>query len=183
MIRYVALLRGINVGGRNLIKMDQLNRVFVAAGFKNVRTLIASGNVIFDAPETEPSTLARKIEKKLLKAFGREVVVLVRSVDELKALVKRNPFRKVKTSKDVMLFVAFFFSPPRQKPKLPLVVPKHNLEVLAVLNSAVFMVARRKSNGWFAFPHEFVEKTFGVLSTTRNWSTVQKLASAGDVNG
>jgi uncharacterized protein (DUF1697 family) len=180
LIRYVALLRGINVGGRKLIKMDQLSRVFVSAGFKNVRTLIASGNVSFDAPETETNALAQKIEKRLSKAFGHEVPVTVRTIDELKALVKRNPFKQIKTSQDVMLCVAFLFSPPSQKLKFPLVFPKEKLEVLMVNSGAAFIVARRKSNGWFTFPHEFVEKTFGVRSTTRNWSTVQKLAAAPD---
>ena len=181
MIRYVALLRGINVGGRKLIKMDQLREVFESAGFKNVRTLIASGNVSFDARETDVNKLTRKIEKALLKAFGYEVNVTVRTVDELKALVKRNPFKQVKSSKDVMLCVAFLFSPLSQKPKFPLVYPKEKLEILVVQNGAAFIVARRKANGWFTFPHEFVEKTFGVLSTTRNWTTVQKLGTAPDV--
>jgi len=178
MSSYVALLRGINVGGRKLIKMDHLGRVFVSAGFKNVRTLIASGNVRFDASRADAKTIAAKIEKKLLKEFGHEVPVTVRTVDELKALVKRDPFKQVAKSKDVMMFVSFLFSAPAAKPNLPLVVPKQNLEVLAVHNGAVFIVARRKSTGWFAFPHESVEKTFGVQSTTRNWSTVQKLAAA-----
>jgi uncharacterized protein (DUF1697 family) len=180
MTRYVALLRGINVGGRKVIKMDHLSRVFAAAGFKNVRTLIASGNVSFDAPETESNALAEKMEKRLSKAFGHEVPVTVRTMGELKALVKRNPFKQVKTSKDVMMCVAFLFSPTSQKLKFPLVFPKEMLEVLVVHNGAAFIVARRKSNGWFTFPHEFVEKTFGVRSTVRNWSTVQKLAAAPD---
>ena len=61
MINYVAFLRGINVGGKKLIKMEDLSRVFVSLGFKNVRTFIQSGNVIFDAAETNPNVLAKKI--------------------------------------------------------------------------------------------------------------------------
>ncbi|HKP38832.1 MAG TPA: DUF1697 domain-containing protein [Pyrinomonadaceae bacterium] len=177
MTRYVALLRGINVGGRKLIKMDHLASVFASAGFKNVRTLIASGNVSFDAPEADAKTIAAKIEKKLQKAFGHEVPTTVRTVDELRALVKRNPFKQVEASKDVMVCVAFLFSPPAQELKFPLVFPKENLEILGVYHGAACIVARRKANGWFTFPHEFVEKNFSVLSTTRNWTTVKKLAA------
>ena len=177
-MRYVTLLRGINVGGKKLIKMDALRRVFELAGYQNVRTLIASGNVMFDAPETEPAALAKKIEKQLLKAFGHEVPVGVWTSDELKALVKRNPFRKVDASKDVMLSVTFLLSTPSLKLKPPFVSAKDGLEVLAIHGGAVFVVSRRKSNGMFAFPHEFIEKTFGVRSTTRNWTTVQRLAAA-----
>lgn len=177
MIRYVALLRGINVGGRKLIKMDQLRDVFESAGFKNVRTLIASGNVSFDAREMDVIKLTRKIEKTLLKAFGYEVQVVVRTIDDMRALVKRNPFKKIKGSEDAMLMVTFLLSTPTLRPKLPFTSPKGNLEVVAIHDAAVFVVARRKSNGWFDFPHEVVEKTFGARTTTRNWSTVQKLAA------
>ena len=69
MIKYVALLRGINVGGRKVIKMDALARVFVSLGFKSVKTYIQSGNVIFDGPVTHSDVLVKKIEKKLHKSL------------------------------------------------------------------------------------------------------------------
>jgi uncharacterized protein (DUF1697 family) len=178
MDRYVALLRGINVGGRNLIKMDQLSKVFASSGFKNVRTLIASGNVSFDAPQGEPQALARKIERKLQKKYAREFTVVVRTIEDLKTLVKRNPFKQAKTSKDAMLFVTFLSSTPSEAPKLLSGSEKERLEVVSVRDGVIFMVARRKKNGWFTFPNDYVEKVLGVSATTRNWTTVQKLAAA-----
>ena len=178
-MKYVALLRGINVGGHKLIKMDMLRGLLASAGFRNVRTLIASGNVLFEAPKTRPSTLARRIEKILFAGLGYEVPVIVRTVDDLKALVKKDPFKKVEATKDVMLFVAFLFSEPRQAPKLPLKFFDEHLEVLAIVDGAAFILARRKKTGWFSFPSNFIEKLLGVAATTRNWTTVRKMANDG----
>ncbi len=177
MSRYVALLRGINVGGRNLVKMDDLKLVFEKAGFKNVHTLIVSGNVTFDAPKSDPTKLARKIEKLLLKAFAFEIPVAVLTIEALQAMVKRDPFKGAIASKDVGLYVTFFSSGPSEKPKGPLAAEKEKLEFLEVRDGAAFVIVRRKSDGTFAFPNGFIEKSFGARATTRNWNTVQRLAA------
>ena len=74
LTRYVAFLRGINVGGNNLIKMEELRRALAALRFKNVRTFIASGNVIFESGETKRELLAAQIERKVRKSFGHEAL-------------------------------------------------------------------------------------------------------------
>jgi uncharacterized protein (DUF1697 family) len=180
MTRYVAFLRGINVGGRKMIKMAELARLLSAAGFKNVRTFIASGNVIFDAPQKESKMLAGKIEKTLLKGLGYEVSVVVMTIDKLKAITKRNPFKRVNPSDDVMLFVTLFSSELKPKPKLPLTSAPENLELVSVTDSAAFMVAHRKKTGWFDFPNNFIEKAFGLTATTRNWSTLVKIVAMAE---
>ena len=91
-MRHVALLRGINVGGNNLIKMTALKEAFEDAGFENVATYIASGNVVFDA-QGPPSALEPKIEKALSKTFGYEARVLVRSQRQLGAVLNAAPKR------------------------------------------------------------------------------------------
>jgi uncharacterized protein (DUF1697 family) len=89
--RYVALLRGINVGGGNLIKMAALKASFEALGFREVATYIASGNVLFTAPRSEVSTLAGRIEKALSAEYGYQAMVVVRSRRQLQAIVTRAP--------------------------------------------------------------------------------------------
>ena len=178
MVTYVALLRGINVGGRKLIKMDELIRVFARSGFKNVRTFIQSGNGIFEAAETDTDALAKKIEKKILKSLGHEVTVVLRTIDELNTIVKRNPFKKIKPSADVMMCVAFLATKPKSKPKLPLLSTTENLEVFDIRDCAAFILCRRKKTGWFGFPNNFIEKQLGVSATTRNWTTVNKILTA-----
>lgn len=180
MKQYVAFLRGVNVGGKKPLKMKQLAEVLSAAGFRNVRTFIASGNVIFEAPTKDPARIARKMEKHLLDALGYEITVIVRNVDDLRAIIKRNPFKKPKPSADEMLFVTFLSSPPPVKPRLPLRSKTENMEVIALTDSAAFIVARRKKTGWFGFPHTFAEKEFKVATTTRNWTTVVKIVAAAE---
>ena len=177
---YVAFLRGVNVGGKKPIRMKQLAAVLTAAGFQNVRTFIASGNVIFEAAAKYPQRIARKMEKALLNALGYEITVIIRNLDELRAIIKRNPFKKPKPSADEMLFVTFLASPAPVKPTLPLRSKTENMEVIALTDGAAFIVARRKKTGWFGFPHTFAEKELTVPTTTRNWTTVVKIVAVAE---
>jgi uncharacterized protein (DUF1697 family) len=176
MIRYVAFLRAINVAGQNLIKMDELRRIFTSMGLHNVRTYIQSGNVIFDHPSTNPDGLQKKIEKTLRGVLGYEVKVILRPLTEIEAIVARNPFRKIKPGADVVgLFVVFLSDDPKTRPRLPLVSTTENVEVFELKDRAAFIVCRRKKNGLFGFPNKFVEKELGVAGTTRNITTVRKI--------
>ena len=175
MTKYVAFLRGINVGGKRLIKMEDLRRVVESLGLKNVRSFIASGNVLFETSLTDRDALTRKIEKKLLTAFGHDVPVVLQTIDELKELLRVGPFRKVKSGPGVMLCVTLLCAEPKAGPKLPLQSAIENLEVLAIKNRAAFILCRRKKNGMFSFPNNFFEKEFGVAATTRQWNTIKRI--------
>ena len=177
---YIALLRGINVGGHKLIKMSELARIFTDAGLKNVRTYIASGNVIFESRSADKAALTKKIEKALRQSLGYEVTVVLRTLSELKGIVTRNPFKRFEASKDVMLCVVFLADEPKTKLKLPLVSLTDNLEVFEVSDRTACVVSRRKTNGWFGFPNNFVEKQFSVAGTTRQWSSVNKILKAAE---
>src|SRR5438093_805449 len=109
-LRYIAFLRGINVGGNKLIKMDALAAAFTAAGFKNVKTYIASGNVIFDSSAKRVDGMETKAEKKLLEVFGHDISVVIFSVAELEALLKHDLFKRVRAGTEVMLLVTFLNS-------------------------------------------------------------------------
>ena len=167
MTKYVALLRKINVGGKNLIKMDALREAFEAAGLKNVRTFQQAGNVVFESNLKKPLA-------KIEKLANTDLQATVFSLDELTEIVKRDPFKRVEPG-DVMLCVVFLFDKPAQNPKLPIISRPDNLELIAIRDRAAFVVARRKKTGWFGFPNNFVEKQLGVTATTRQWSTIKKL--------
>src|ERR1035437_5125901 len=95
-MRYIAFLRGINVSGRKLIKMDALKQHFELPGFKNIVTYIQSGNVLFDTQETEEAKLRTKIEKQLALKLGYEVPAILRSTADIKSAINNNPFRDLK---------------------------------------------------------------------------------------
>ena len=153
MIKYVALLRGINVGGNKLIKMADLREVFERLGFKNVSTYIQSGNVIFEAKQTDAAAIVRKLEKKIYESFGHEVTVILRTAAELKECVTCDPFEGIKADEEAGRVVTFMSSEPATTPKLPFVNVKEHAEVLSIRNGAAFIVCRRKQNGMFGFPN------------------------------
>ena len=127
MIKYIAFLRAINVGGKNLIKMDELKKRFTTLGFKNVRTYIQSGNVIFQSFTSDQNVLAKKIENLLQKNLSSVVLVFLRTVEELNAIVKFDPYQKQKFKLETKLYITFIKDGLKQKLKLPFLSPKNML--------------------------------------------------------
>jgi uncharacterized protein (DUF1697 family) len=176
--RYIALLRGINVGGNKIIKMEALAGAFTAAGFRKVRTYIASGNVIFHDRSSDRKKLTKKIEKLLTASFGHEIAVALFTLADLRELTSIDHFGRIRQTKDVMLCVTLFNqSVPQQIPRES---KSDRLKVVAMHDRAAFIVARRKPTGWFGYPNNWIEKKFGVTGTTRNWSSLKKLAATAE---
>jgi uncharacterized protein (DUF1697 family) len=175
--RYAAFLRAVNVGGR-VVKMSELAGRLTALGLAEVSTFIASGNVVFRSNE-EPLPLARRIEADLLAWLGYPVATMVRTWDELEALVASNPFKGVERAPDAKLYVAFLWEPPATKPKLPRVSTREGLRLFRIRGREAFMVAERLPDGKFGVPNLPLEKELGVPATTRNWNTILRLMKTG----
>ena len=178
MTTYVAFLRAINVGGHAVVKMTDLRDAFTAAGCKNVRSLIASGNLIFEAPGTSPTALVRRIEGKLRTLMGEAPGLFVRTMREIERLVASAPFKRFEAKPRIKLSVSFLSDKPRQRPTFPLRSAPEALEVIGMKNKEAFTVSGRKKNGFYGFPNLFIEQQFGVSATSRNWTTIKKLLSA-----
>ena len=173
--RYIALLRGINVGGNKIIKMEALAAALTGAGLRNVRTYIASGNVVFEDRSSDRKKLTKKIEKTLTATFGHEIAVALFTLAELRELTSTDPFKRIKQTKDVMLCVTLFSE--RIPSEMPTESKSERLKVVRLHDRAAFIVARRKPTGWFGYPNNWIEKEFGVTGTTRGWNSLQKLAA------
>lgn len=174
MIKYFAFLRAINVGGKNLIKMKDLKKIFESLGFQNVKTHIQSGNVIFETTEKSKEKIIKRTEKELHKYLSEDVLVFLRTFTEVKAIVKYNPFSKIKTAPSAKLYVSFIQEELKKKPKLPLVSAKKDVEVIAIKSCEVYCITV-EINGRFGFPNNFVEDYFEVAATSRNWNTINKI--------
>ena len=105
---------------------------------------------------------------------------MFRRLQEVRRVVKENPFKDLSSGSDVKLYVAFLSRKPRNKSSFPFRAPKEALEAIGMKNLEVFIVSRRKENGFYGFPNNFIEKELGVLATSRNWSTVKKIAEMVD---
>lgn len=176
MHTYIALLRGINMAGHKVIKMDDLRKCFESMRFKNVRTYIQSGNVIFESSEINTDKLCNTIEKGLTKSFGHEIAVFVRTLEEFKKIAKLNPFKKITTHTESKMFVTFVSEEIRTKLTVPMFSTRKDVEVIAVKGRDFFSLSH-EVKGRFGFPNLFIEKEFGMAATTRNWNTLIKLAA------
>jgi uncharacterized protein (DUF1697 family) len=172
---HVAFLRAVNVGGRGLVKMADLQKAFTAAGATNARTVIASGNVIFDAPATL-GPIRGRILKKVGALLGAEPVIVFRTLPYLQRLVEAAPFGALVNDKRIKLYVLFLNGKPKQLPALPITIPKEVIEVPAMHEQDGLIISRRKPNGMYGFPGLWTETELGVASTARNWTTVVRIA-------
>jgi uncharacterized protein (DUF1697 family) len=173
-MRYIALLRGINVGGGNMMKMDDLKAVFAGCGFENVVSYINSGNFAFDAKKIPESRLVDKIENAVEAKFGKRVDVMVRPQNEIERIIKDNPFHGQYDSHKHM-HVLFLREPmPVEKEKL-LQESAFPGEKYDVRDREIYNLLPNGVAGSL-LTKGFFEKKPRVSYTGRNWRTVEKLA-------
>lgn len=173
--RFVALLRGINVGGRKLVKMEELRKVFELLGFSNVTTLLNSGNVLFSTSTESQEKLARDIEIKLEKVFGHPIHVLIRSIDEIQSLIESQPFINEKITPNIRLYVTFLNEKPTSRIKIPYESAEGNFKILRATDTEVCSVLILSPETRTTEVMNILEKEYGKQVTTRNWNTVIKL--------
>jgi uncharacterized protein (DUF1697 family) len=173
-MRYVALLRGINLGGNVMIKMEDLRKAFEDLGFENVKTYINSGNVAFDTRKTAESTLVDSIESAVEKLVGRQVAVIVRSQKDIERILKNNPFDGQYESHKNMHVLFLKEKMPKEK--------EEQLQASALPGERYEVCEREIYNllpqgvAGSLLTKGFFEKKPRVPYTGRNWRTVEKLA-------
>jgi uncharacterized protein (DUF1697 family) len=171
MPRYVAFLRGVSPVNA---KMPELKSCFESAGFTNVRTILSSGNVAFDARSASEASLERRTESSMQAALGRSFYTIVRSVDALRALLESEPYAAFKLPPEAKRVVSFLREPKEAKLKLP--IELDGARILSVIGREILSAYVASANGP-AFM-TLIEKTFGKNITTRTWDTVRKCAAA-----
>lgn len=175
MLSYVAFLRGINVGGHNKLKMADLRQAFTLWGFQNPTTLLASGNVIFDAQDTDPVALAATVRKGINETFGMEVSVIVRTLDQIKGLVDQDPFSEITVTNQTRLYVTFLPESHQSSMKVPDEPPEQDFKILSVSAGEVCSVLTLTPQSRTIKAMDLLEQAFGINITTRNWNTIIKI--------
>jgi uncharacterized protein (DUF1697 family) len=169
---FVAFLRAVNVGGRT-VKMEALRVLLTTAGLQEVRTYIASGNVIFTAAESEPALVSR-IETWLAQSLGFRVDTLLRTAAELQAVIGANPFAGELGPADLRLYVSFLRSEPSADLRDALLALSTAEDRFAIVGRELFCLVRKRP-GKEPFSNVFVEKRLKTVATTRDWNTVQTI--------
>jgi uncharacterized protein (DUF1697 family) len=171
---YVSMLRGINVGGHKRIKMDQLRASFEALGFEQVKTYIQSGNVVFKTVKSSPAVLSRKMEERILKDFGFPASVITRTAGEIAATITNNPFLKERGIDPERLHVMFLSEAPAPaalKKLVDLIAPPD--QARSSDRELYFYLPNGMSQS--VLMKKPVDRILSVVTTTRNWNTVNSL--------
>lgn len=175
MPRFIAFLRAINVGGRN-VRMDELRRAFEALGLSRVETFIASGNVVFETRARDAGALEKKIEEGLRGALGYEVATFVRTEAELAEVAAYEPFPRRELDAAGALNVAFLAAPPDDESSGRLMRLRTDVDDLHVRGREVYWL-RRVGQGDSKLSNAALEKALGRRATVRGVNTVRRMAA------
>src|SRR5437588_7252319 len=181
MTTYICFLRGVNVGGNNLLKMAELKLLFDALRLRDAKTYLQSGNVVFRCDEKDREVLKRRIEDGIRKKWGVEVKIILRTTDELRNVIAANPLSPEDRNPKALL-VAFLGGPIADTARMLLTSLKMASEDLHFGKQELYLyfpegIATSKLS------NALTEKKLGVNVTARNWNTVNALLTMGEEIG
>jgi uncharacterized protein (DUF1697 family) len=154
--------------------MENLREVFVSLGFRDAKTLLASGNVIFSSNETNVDLLAKEIELALKRAFDMDISVVIRTIEYLQELVTSDPFKSVKKEPGMRLHVTFLKEKSNKTLTIPYESPQKDYGIVSATTDEIFVAVTAEGKTTDAMT--FLDKQFGKGLTTRNWNTVVKIS-------
>jgi uncharacterized protein (DUF1697 family) len=179
MYTHLALLRGINVSGHNMIKMDVLKSLLEHAGFMNVRTYIQSGNVFVNSEEENSASVGFIIKQEIFKQLGLEVPVVVIGKKELETCFTTNPYLKGKEVDEKKLYVAFISKELPSSAINDLKISQFKPDEASIDQNKIY-IKYAVGAGNTRLDQKYIEKKLNVVATIRNWNTVTKLLEMFD---
>ena len=172
MPTYAAFLRGVTPLNA---RMAELKQCLEAAGFKNVKTVLGSGNVVFDSRAASRASLERRIEAAMHKSLDRVFATTIRSIEELASLRAADPYKSFTLPSAAKRIVTLLHAKPSARVKLP--IELDDAQILCVKGTEVFSAYVPNAKGPVFM--NLIEKTFGKDLTTRTWDTIGKVVKAG----
>ena len=173
--RYLVMPRGINVGGRNRVPMAELRSKLTGAGYCDVATVLQSGNVMVSTEEDDPDEVARAMQRLLSDEFDVDVACVVRTANQVRAVLELNPLQEVVTDPSRYL-VTFLSQQPDPEAVEALVGEDHSPEVIAIEGTDAYVWTPEGVYG-MTLSYAYLEKRFGVIATARNWNTLEKIVA------
>ena len=173
-MRYIALLRGINVSSQKRVKMADLKEIFESLGFEDVRTYVQSGNAIFDYERIDTEKLASYIENKISQIFRLSINIIIRTKEELEDIVNNNPFVAEANIETDKLHVIFLLDVPDPKVTSLLDIKKDKNEEFKIVCREVYLYCPN-GYGRTKLNNAIFERKLHTTATTRNWKTTNKL--------
>lgn len=181
MEKYISFLRGINVSGKNPIKMELLKKIYAELQFENIQTYVQSGNVVFQFRKAAPGRLSEIISQKIRKELNMEVPVLVLRHGELKNIIANSPFADDAAKDTRYLHVTLLSQVPAMMDHSVFDAQKENGEAYLLAANAVYLYCPN-GYGKTKLSNALFEKKLKTLATTRNWKTLLALLEMTAVN-
>jgi len=176
MITYIALLRGINVSGKNKIKMAELVQALELIGLTNIQTYIQSGNVVFKSEETDKNHLKNQIEAQIQASFGLQVPVLIRDAQEWEQMIQNKPTFTGLDDMQEKIYVTFLSDVPETSLVEAIKKGNYKEDVFMQMNREIYLYCPG-GYGETKLSNSFLEKTLKCTASTRNWRTIVELMS------
>lgn len=174
MSAFISLLRGINVGRQNSIRMPELKRLYESLGFSGVTTYLQSGNVVFDTTHQSTADLERLIEAEIRRSLGLSVTLLVRTPQDFQRIIQRNPFTHERAEDLSKLYVTFLSTAPNGSALAAAGSPNEDGDEFFLDGREIFLFCP-KNYGKTKLSNTFFERKLKLPATTRNWNTVNAL--------
>ena len=171
--KYVAFLRGINVGGHHKVPMADLKAELKKINLNNIITLLNSGNVLFESDE---NNLEHKVSEHLEKVFGFPIPIIIRKSEMIVEILNNDPFKDIIISKDIRLYVTFLKNEVLTELTLPWKSLDNSYEIIGKTGKTLFSVldlSRSKTGNAM----DGLEKHYGKEITTRNWNTISRIVT------
>lgn len=175
MNKYISILRGINVSGQKKIKMADLKALYLSLGFDDVSTYIQSGNVIFSCDESNQLKIKEEIELAIKAAYGFEVPVDVRCVEQFNAVLANLPFEDIDLAQDGTKVMVTFLSGEPEQSNIDAIAQYVKAPEKLIVDGQVAYLHCPNGYGKTKLSNVFLEKKLGVCATTRNLKSVSKL--------
>jgi uncharacterized protein (DUF1697 family) len=172
--KYITLLRGINVGGNNIIKMDELKKLFEGMNFSDVKTYIQSGNIIFSDIGINKISIKEKIEKKLFEKIKNEVNIVLLTFPEMNEIINKKPKRFGEDNENYKYDVIYLIEPLTAKEAIKEFKPKEGVDEINIGKKVLYISRLKKELTKSHFSKIIESKIYSKL-TIRNWNTTIKL--------
>jgi uncharacterized protein (DUF1697 family) len=173
-MRYISLLRGINVGGNKTIKMAELKTLYESLGFAQVQTLLQSGNVVFQSDSADSVAIVQQLETGIQAHFGFEVKIILRTAPQWDALITNAPFSAEQRDDPAKMLVLCLTAAPHPDHLTTLLATYSGSEKIYLQGDTLYAYYT-DGMGRSKLDHAFLERKLKVIGTGRNWNTVLKL--------
>ena len=170
----IAFIRGINVSGHNIIKMEDLRAIFSDLGLKNIKTYLQSGNVVFDYESNDVKALTNIISDAISNKIGSKIELIILQTQQLKNMIDANPFVNAINFESNQMYLTFLSSNAKLE-NFELLLSNKKIEEQIILINNVIYIFCPEGYGKSKLTNNLIESKLKTIATTRNWKTVNEV--------